>query len=71
MRKEETNIELLTALNNGATITGEAGGYITIQYPKKFVWWVFIILVIFFFPLALLQILMYAVERPKVKVIKK
>ena len=55
----------------GAHIKSESGEYITLEYPKKFHTWLFVLLILFFFPLAILQVLLYAVEQPKIVVLHK
>jgi len=58
--------QLAVELSNGARITSETDKLTVLEYPKTFsaIW--FIIFVLFFFPAAILQVVLYAIQQPKI-----
>lgn len=62
---EDTSPELEHALSKGASIVSKGDGYVTVRYPKKFNWGLFILLFILGIILSLFYLIYYAGCQPK------
>lgn len=69
--KEKKSFELEAALEQGASIITEGKNYVTVRYPKKFNWVVFLLLLILGAIPGVFYLIYYAGTSPKEQTFKK